>query len=65
MSTGISWISPQMLRMPWWISRRKPAEMDTARIITRKEIAMETTAIFPLKCSLRAMKRLASIVYQM
>lgn len=42
-------------------SCRKPEEIDTATIITKKLTAMHDTAIFPLKRSFDAMKSEASI----
>ena len=58
-------MSPEKEDTPSLISLRYPAEIETARIITRKEIAMDTIAIFPLKRSFPAMKREAFIDYQM
>ena len=43
-------------------SLRKPEDMDTASIITRKETAMETIAVFPLKRSFRDMNAAAFIL---
>ena len=61
MSTGISWTSPVRPEIPSRISSRKPEETETAIIITRNEIAMETIAIFPPKRRRLAMKLDASI----
>ena len=60
MSTGISWMSPVQEEMPSRISCLKPEETETAIIITKKETAMETTAMLPPKRIRPAMKPDAS-----
>ena len=50
-------MSPEMAETPSRISRRKPEEMATARIMMKKDKATEQTAIFPLNRNLDAMNR--------
>ena len=56
-------MSPDISDKPFLTSWRKPDETETAMIITRKLTAIEITAIFPLKRSLPAMKKDASILW--
>ena len=60
----VTWISPVTAATPSRTAWRKPAEMATARIITRKLTAIETAASFPWNLSFPAMNREGSI-YQM